>query len=143
MENNMTVYGVDYAGELTTSGGTTFTSIKAETIEDKAKLFNAMNNPDFRLGDCINRVIKIKDLFCETVQCTNQETGEVTDAPRIVVIDEDGKSYQAVSVGVLSAFKKLIAIFGAPTWEPAIPIMVKQITRGQNKMLTFEIIKDK
>lgn len=122
-----------------TSGTSAYCSLKPTTNEDKAKLYNAMNNPSHRIGDCINQTIKVKDLFCEVVTCNNKETGESNVCPRIVLIDEKGDSYQAVSIGVYSAVKRLIQIFGEPTWEQPIPIVVKQITRGANKMLTFEI----
>lgn len=123
-----------------TSANTQFCSLKAETPEEKVKLFNAMNNPEKRLGDCINMQIKAKDLYVEVVNCTNEETGEVTACPRIVIIDEKGVSYQAVSVGIFSALKKVIQVFGAPTWEKPVTLEVKQITKGARKMLTLNAI---
>lgn len=118
-----------------------FTTMKAETPEQKVELFNAINNPENRLSDCINMTIKVKDLYIEVVECTNDETGEVTSCPRIVIIDDEGKSYQCVSVGIYSALKKAIQIFGAPTWHDPIPFMVKQVTKGNRKMLTLNVAK--
>lgn len=131
--------GYNLVADLTTAK-LSFSSMTATTQEEKAKLYNAMNNPDERLSDNINKVINAKDLYVEIVNCVNQETGEVTEAPRIVVIDDMGKSYQCVSVGIFSAFKKIIQIFGAPTWETPIPIEVKQISKGQRKMLTLNVV---
>lgn len=130
--------GYDVTVDLT-SAQMQFCSVKAESDEEKAKLFNAMNNPEKRIADCINMVIKAKDLFVEVVQCTNESTGEVTTCPRIVIIDENGVGYQAVSVGIYSALKKVIQIYGAPTWVKAIPLEVKQITKGERKMLTLNV----
>lgn len=123
-----------------TTRKTQFTSMVATTDDAKAKLFNAMNNPDARIADNINKVIKAKDLYIEVVNCTNTETGEVTACPRIVIIDDHGKSYQAVSIGIYSALKKVIQVFGAPTWEKPIPLEVKQITKGDRKMLTLNVV---
>lgn len=131
--------GFNVAIDMTTAK-TQFCSLVAESDEDKAKLFNAMNNPDKRIADCINTVIRAKDLYVEVVQCTNEETGEITPAPRLVLIDEKGESYQAVSVGIYSALKKIIQIYGVPTWEKAIPLMVKQVTKGSRKMLTLSVV---
>lgn len=130
--------GFDIVVDMTTAK-TQFCSKVAETDKDRADLYNAMNNPDFRLADCINKKIYAKDLYIEVVNCTNEETGEVTAAPRIVIIDNGGKAYQAVSVGIYSALKKVIQIYGAPTWEKPIPLEVKQITKGARKMLTLNI----
>ena len=68
-----------------TSRQTTFCSLVATTPAEKAMLFKAMNNPEKRVGDCINMTINAKDLFCEVVNCINQQTGEVQVCPRIVL----------------------------------------------------------
>jgi hypothetical protein len=130
--------GFEISVDMTTAK-TSFCSMDAKTDEEKGKLFNATNNPDARLSDCINQKIYVKDLYIEVVNCTNEETGEITPAPRIVIIDKDNKSYQCVSVGIYSALKKMIQIYGVPTWSTPIPIMVKQITKGARKMLTLNI----
>ena len=122
-----------------TSRQTTFCSLKANTLKERAMLFKAMNNPANRIGDCINMTINAKDLFCEVVNCVNQQTGEVQSCPRIVIIDDKGVGYQAVSLGVFSAIKKIIQVFGAPTWETPLPLVVKQITKGEKKLLTFDV----
>lgn len=123
-----------------TTAKTQFTSMQATTDKEKAQLFNAMNNPDERLADHINETIMAKDLYVEVVNCTNEETGEVTACPRMVIIDDKGKSYQAVSIGIYSALKKVIQIYGAPTWTTPVKLQVKQITKGTRKMLTLNVI---
>ena len=127
-----------FIADLTTRQ-TTFCSMVAKTPAEKAMLFKAMNNPEKRVGDCINMTIYAKDLFCEVVNCINQQNGEVQVCPRIVVIDDKGVGYQAVSLGVYSAIKKIIQVFGAPSWETPLPLVVKQITKGERKLLTFDV----
>ncbi len=138
--NKFADMGFDISVDMT-SAQLSFSSLSAETDEEKANLFNAINNPEKRLADCINMKIKAKDLYIEVVNCTNEETGEVTACPRIVIIDDKGVSYQAVSLGIYSALKKVIQIFGAPTWEKPISLEVKQVTKGTRKMLTLNIAK--
>lgn len=140
--NAMTIYsedGFNVAMDMTTAT-TQFCSMVAVSKEEKAQLFNAMNNPDKRIADCINMKIAAKDLYVEIVNCTNEETGEVTACPRIVIIDEDGISYQAVSIGIYSALKKVIQVYGAPTWDEPVVLEVKQITKGARKMLTLNVV---
>lgn len=131
--------GFDLVVDMT-SAQTQFCSMKAETDEEKASMFNAMNNPDKRIADCINEQIKAKDLYIEVVNCTNEETGEVTACPRIVIIDDKGVSYQAVSLGIYSALKKVIQVFGTPTWEKPVTLKVIQVTKGTRKMLTLNVV---
>lgn len=127
----------DYASEFTDSAHAAYCSMKADTLEEKSKIFNAMNNPDQRLADYINRVIYVKDLFCETVDCT--KNGVTRKCPRIVLIDKDNVGYQCVSVGIYSACRKLIQIFGSPTWSEPIPVEVRQVSKGDRKMLTLSV----
>lgn len=135
--------GFDLMADMTTAQ-TQFCSLTANTEEEKAQLFNVINNPEKRLSDCINMTILASHLYIEVVNCTNEETGEITACPRIVIIDKDGVSYQAVSLGIYSALKKIIQIFGVPSaWTRPIPLEIKQVTKGQRKMLTLNIGKMK
>ena len=137
--NRFSDMGFDISVDMT-SAQLSYTSMKADTDEEKAKMFNAMNNPDKRIADCINMKIRAKDLYIEVVNCTNEETGEVNACPRIVIIDDKGVSYQAVSIGIYSALKKVIQVFGTPTWEKPVTFEVKQITKGKKQMLTLNVV---
>jgi hypothetical protein len=137
--NKFADMGFDVSVDMT-SAQTQFCSMVAKTDEEKAKLYNAMNNPEKRLADCINMKIKAKDLYIEVVNCTNEETGEITACPRIVIIDDKGVAYQAVSLGIYSALKKIIQVFGAPTWDKPVTLEVKQVTKGNRKMLTLNVV---
>lgn len=132
----------DFIGELT-SRTAMFCSMDPKDDKEKAQLFNAMNNPAKRLADEINMTVMAKDLYCEVVTVNNvdESTGEVTarQLPRIVIIDDKGEGHQCVSIGVYSAMRKLIAMFGQPTWEKPLAIKVKQISKGTRNMLTLEI----
>lgn len=123
--------------ELTTRTAQ-YCSMRPKTQEEKVKLYNAMNNPEKRLADCINEVITVKDVYVEAVNCTNRETGETQVCPRVVLIDDNGVGYQCVSIGIFSALKKIFAIFGEPNeWDAPLRLKVKQLTKGERKMLTL------
>lgn len=121
-----------------TTRQTSFCSLTATTPEEKAKLFNLMNAPQHRLSDMINMSIEVTDIFVETVQCTNKD-GEIILTPRIVLIDKNGEGYQCVSMGIYGALKKLFSIYGTPHWEEPLSLTVKQITKGDYKILTLAV----
>ena len=128
--------------DLTAERKTQFCSMIPKNEDEEVVLFNAMNNPEKRIGDCINMTINVKHVFCEVVTCVNRETGESNLCPRIVLIDKDGVGYQAVSLGVFSALKKIFAIKGSPTtWKKPVKLQVVQITKGDRKLLTFNMVK--
>lgn len=125
-------------GELTTRSAQ-FCSFTAETYEEKALMFKAMNNPDKRLADCINQEIFLVDVFCETVGIKQDDDSTVI-CPRIVLIDNERISYQCVSQGVMNALKKLITVYGLPTWEKPIKIMPRGIKKNKFTILTFDVV---
>ena len=137
--DELAVVSRSYVSELQGGEMAFYTSMKPDTAEGKADLVNAMNNPDMRVSDMIGKVIRAKDVFAEEVELVNDETGEVVKATRIVITDTENISYQAVSVGIMSALKKLFMLYGPPTWEDGIPLEVKQIKKGKNNILTFDI----
>ena len=140
-ENNVIVNdeNKNFVADLTTRS-MQYCSVVAETIEEKKALFNAMNSPEKRTADCVNEVIVLENVYVESIECVNKDTGEKTTCPRVVMIDTEGVGYQSVSLGIFSALKKLFGMFGEPaTWDEPIAIKIKQISKAEKKILTFEI----
>lgn len=108
--------------------------------KEDARIFSALNNPEFRLANYINKKIAVTDVLIEIRELLNEESGEIETAPRVVLIDEDGKAYQAVSKGIFNAVKNAYQVFGAAPWNPALEIEVKQIPLGKGSMLTFDVV---
>lgn len=117
-----------------------YCSFTANTKEEKAKLFKALTNPDYKIGDCINKTILVKDIFAEIVESYSEEDKEMRKCTRVVLFDKDGKTYQSVSSGIAKSLQRLLTVFGEPsTWEGTLPLTIKQIPYGKGKMLTFEV----
>ena len=118
-----------------------YSSLIPKDKKEETILFNAINNPDYKISDFINTEIVVQDVICEMVQCTNKETGEASSVPRIILITPDNETYQAVSIGIYNSMKKVFAIKGLPeTWTEPIKIKIQQVTRGERKMLTFVLV---
>ena len=125
--------------ELSQPASNAFCSIKEDSLEAKKLVYNASNNPTHKIDDYINKEIALKDVFVEIIELANENTGELEQAPRIVLIDDKGESYQCVSNGIFGSLKKLMAIFGEPTWEDSIHVVVKQVKVKRGTMLTLEV----
>lgn len=125
--------------ELQGSNLSAFCSVKADSMEAKALVFNAANNPQHKVNDFINKKIMVKDVYAETLELVNKESGEIEKAPRIVLIDAEGEAYECVSVGMFSSLKKLLATFGEPTWEEPIPVVIEQVKVANGTMLTMRV----
>ena len=113
------------------------------SVSAKAKIFNALNSPEKKVAEMIGEEITIKDIAAHVVDIVDDETGEYTQCLRVVLIDENGVGYEAVSGGIANAVQRILSIFGQPnTWEAPIKVKVrqKQTRNGNNKVNTLEVI---
>lgn len=118
-----------------------YCSIKGDTREAKVAMYNAINSPDHKLSDFVGKKLNIKDISIERVENPSDETGEMVANARVVLIDENGESYTCVSSGIYSAIKKLVAVFGEPTWEPALPVEIQNLsTKKGRKTMTLKAV---
>lgn len=121
-----------------------YCSFKPKTEEEQGMLYNMMNSPEKRIADCINMEIEIAHAFIEVVYPINEKTGETKACPRIVLMDGEGNSYQAVSLGVYGSVSKMFEAFGMPdTWSAPKKFMVKQETKGEKKLLVLKYVPTK
>ena len=132
---------VNELATLNQSETVAYCSCALETMEDKKRIYKATGSEAQRISDMVNMEISFCDVFVEPVECVNKETGLVTSAPRVVLIDQDGNGYVSVSVGIYNSVKKIFALFGTPDrWTEPITVKVGQITKGQNRILTLELV---
>lgn len=125
MENSLSTFvGNDEAG--------IYTSLPTETAEDKMRLFQVSTTSE-RLGNHIGETISVTDVYMETVDVVNRETGELEKAARIIFITEDGDSYACVSLGVLSCVKRIFAFIGPAPWNPPLKVKITQRNVGDKK----------
>lgn len=130
---------VNLSTELSENATSVYCSVQGGDRKTKALVYNASNNPEHKVADYINKTINVKDVLVELIQVENEETGELEEAPRVVLIDDKGEAYQAVSAGMFSAVKKAIQIFGQPTWDEPLPMLIKQVSVKRGSMLTVEV----
>ena len=122
--------------------GTMICSIKPnpDDRETSAKIFNAMNNPDHRVADYINKNINVVDYLIEIADIETEETGLVSSVPRVVLIDDKGESYQSVSVGMANVVRNLVVACGDAPWNPPVKICIKQQATKNGSMLTAAMV---
>ena len=105
-------------------------------------IYNAVNNKGESLDDHKNEVLEIVNFAAHPVTLTDENTGEVIEALRIVLVDKKGVNYDAVSQGIASSLQKIIAIVGMAPWdaEPLKIKVVEQKTRKGFKTNTIELV---
>lgn len=151
-KNEMTVYKQDVASvsileQFKNPDGQFYCSLKNDgTRKSQVAIYNAINGADESVSDHINEVLEIVNVVAHPVTLTDEETGEIVEALRTVLIDKNGKAYVAVSGGIANALSRIMSIIGEPTngaWEKEpVKMKIKQVkTRnGNNKVNTIELV---
>ena len=115
-----------------------FVSFRAEDIKSKVRLFNAMNQPKYKVSDMINKKIKLKDVILMNVTMEGED-GEQDTGIRSVLIDADGNAYNATSNGIFSSLTNLYMIFGTLHFEDPLEIMISQIPTKRGSTLSITL----
>lgn len=128
-------------GQDLTSGKSGWCSLTPKTEEDAATLFNAIGSPE-KIADHINEVIDVAHVYAEVIQVVSEANGETVNVPRVVLIDQKGKGYQAVSVGIYNATKRLLQLFGEPSgWKTPKRIKIRNISlQGGMHTMSFDLV---
>lgn len=121
-----------------TGGGKGFCTMTAEDKKAKITLYNACANPE-KISAIIGKTIKLLHFYVEVVQVVSEQSGELVNVPRCVLIDEKGKGYQAVSIGMYNSLKRIVSMFGLPdTWSEPLAVEVQQIETKKGR--TFNLL---
>lgn len=118
-------------------------------LDYTADAMHMQGKGDYRASECVNERINLVAVLCHRAQVRNvdEETGEVTYNPvdRLVLQDDEGKTYEAVSGGLIQSLLLLFQLMGQPhTWTKPIPVKITQVS-VRDKWHTFklEIWRDK
>lgn len=115
-----------------------YSSKSMKTIEDKKELFNALEECDVLINDCVGEVIDIKDFYIEEYDKADETTGELKTKYRTIIFDKDGKSYATGSYGIYNSIKKLIMVYGYPTYTDEVKVKIsKKKTKNGNQSLSL------
>jgi hypothetical protein len=121
-----------------------WTSLKNDTLADKAQILNAMQNPDFKLADIQgSKVIMAKDILAHSVQLSDMNTGEMFIADRIVIICPNGQTVAGVSKGFKAGITNIFNIFGTPDkWNEPLPLFLRQVSTKKGHTYNINVLYD-
>jgi len=110
----------------------TYCSVNPSTIEEKKKLFNAIESCDLLLNDCVGEEINLKNVYIDRKEVCDEATGELRYKYRTILFDENGKTYVTGSYGIYNILMRIFSIYGEPTvWNE--PVKVKVAKRAMSK----------
>ncbi|MNM27061.1 hypothetical protein D3C81_375410 [compost metagenome] len=106
----------------------------------KIKIYNAMNFTEGAFKS-VNKPIVISDIIAHNITLMDEQTGEMIDAVRVVLVTPEGKGYHAVATGIMTSVQKIVGMFGRAPWQPALVVMPRRVpTRRGFETLTIDVI---
>lgn len=148
VEENYTITGFGELGKNTNTKTEVFTNIK-----DSKKLFNLENKVDELLNDCIDEMIRVKEILIKRYEkpmkepIIDEETGEIVKDKEIsmscVLVDDNNKSYATGSKTFIIQLMRYLQMqerIGERQETFDIKIIKKKVGQNGNKALSFELV---
>ena len=121
------------------STGMSYTDMDLSNMAVAKDFYNAVSQPDTSLKECVNIPIAMTHVSVEVCEMHSEQNGDVI-APRVVIMDKDGKSYQAVSIGVYQSLKRIFALFGTPdTWTAPLTVVPMLTSTKKGQVLSLRL----
>lgn len=142
MENNNTEL-VAFNTE-STELGTVQHFIDTSTREGKIKLYSALQNAK-KLDEHLNEPLHMTNAVAQAVQVTDDQTGEISNTVRVIIVTDEGNAYAATSPTLAAGLNTMFGIFGTPnTWtEPLCIKVVERRSRRGFKFFSIEPVDEK
>lgn len=108
------------------------------------KMYNAIAEA-VSLRDNVNKEIVVTDYMAHPVKLLDEETGEVANVLRVILVCEDGSSFAAMSGGIRNSIERIVAMAGPAPWAPGIRMVaVEKAVKSSavNRVLTLRLVAD-
>lgn len=116
---------------------TVFSTIEGDDFASKLAVLNATTG-SLPLSENLNKPIELVNVVVQVIEMADEQTGEVGEVPRTILIAKDGTAYHAISKGVFRAVENILGILGKPsTWSGPVKVKVLQEGTGNRKYFTI------
>lgn len=134
MENTTNTELVAFNTEETALG-TVQHFIDTGTREGKIKLYSALQNAE-KLDEHLNEPLSMVNAIAQAVQVTDDQTGEISNTVRVIIVTADNKAYSATSPTLAAGLNTMFGIFGTPDkWTE--PLNIKVVERRSRRGFKF------
>lgn len=87
-----------------------------------------------RLEDNLNKEFNLKHVVVERSEAMDQETGELQETARIILVKDDGTAFSTGSASVARSVSAIIGLRGAPaTWATPSRVIVEEVKTRSNR----------
>ena len=89
-----------------------------------------------KLDEHLNEPLNMTNAVAQAVQVTDDQTGEISNTVRVIIVTDDNKAYAATSPTLAAGLNTMFGIFGTPnTWTE--PLCIKVVERRSRRGFKF------
>jgi hypothetical protein len=118
-----------------------YTSFEVNTLEDKKKLYNALNTKLESLSEHVNEDVEVTAIIVTPATFKDDEKDEDKDGWKIVLTLKGGKMVTCSGNAVLQNLDNAVTIFGVPTEKDPMKFRVVENKSGRNAMYKYISLK--
>lgn len=126
MSNDLILRDMRAIGWLQSHNDLAYASWTPITNAEKVLFVKAMQGQDFDAAEVIGQTFAVEHVLMHQIDVTHQETGEMVQAIRTVLIGPDKSRIASVSDGVVRSLEAISAAFGKPPWSPPMVVTLKE-----------------
>ena len=105
------------------------TSLPADTVEQRREIVRIIQDDMIVGRTMVGETFPIKDYICHPCTLTLEETGELAEGVRTLLITPDCKSIGFVSRTIIESLQRVLKAEGRlPPWDPPIWVRLKMTT---------------
>lgn len=141
MENSAMLTVQEQADAIAEAGSGVWVPFAPESREAKATLYNALSSAGERLGDYVGDAIEVANVVIQGCKFTDEETGEVTNGSRLILVGPEGQIYKSTSRGMVRAAVQLVEMFGTPDqWGEPLTIAIERVQLRKGFTYNFKVV---
>lgn len=123
------------------ANGAIHTTVDMSTEEGKDLVYTALQDAE-KIEDHLNEPIALRDVVTQNMQMVNEQTGEMQDTVRVILIAADGTAYTAISNVIMNSLNTLFSIYGTPDkWDsPKNVVVTERKSRAGRRFFNLGIV---
>lgn len=116
-----------------------YSSIEGDDFDTKLTVLEAMTD-SLPISKNLDKVIQVRNIIVQQVEMLDEKSGELKAQPRVILVDEDGRAFHAISAPLFRDVENWLGMLGKPsTWKGALPVKVTKEGTGNSQYFKASI----
>lgn len=117
-----------------------YSSIKGDDQGTRRTVLKAVMSSK-AIADNLDKPFKLNHVIVQPTEMLNESTGVYETQPRVILLDEKGTAYHAISKVIFRDIENILAILGEPTsWDGPLDVKVVREGSGNRKFFRLELV---